>query len=317
MFLKFSHKVGGTGVEDHHDAIVDANTQEERNSDIGDDDCSVINVENKNFPTPEHIEADGSDAFSAKYEKEKQVHIDVDDFPVEIDVSNAVSETQNKQIPHSEKHLNMKLFENVEPEVINKMPWNPNGNKIYTINCKEEYWHKGQHDGKFWLFSPSSRKGLVGVCKFGKCLGSFICLNDECPAYTTEGICNEIDFKKERNGPHICKSCGYFVQRKACEALKVTEFDHHKEVLTIWHQGSHSCVSKPDVEAQEKALDRAQSQILPIEFNICNTTREFQIDLVGYYVSTGQVKKTLEIAEDLADRSLIERIHYGDKDSVL
>ena len=33
----------------------------------------------------------------------------------------------------------MKLFENVEPEVINKMPWNPNGNKIYIINCKEEY----------------------------------------------------------------------------------------------------------------------------------------------------------------------------------
>ena len=191
------------------------------------------------------------------------------------------------------------------------------GTKIYVINCKEEYWHKRQHDGKFWLFSPSLRKGFVGVHKFGKCLGSFICLNDECPAYTTEGIRNEINFKKESNGPHVCKSCSYFVQRKACEALKVTEFDCRKEVLTIWHQGSHSCVSKPDVEAQEKALDRAQSQIPPIEFNICNTTREFRIDLIGYYVGTGQVKKALEIAEDLADRSLIERIHYCDKDSVL
>ena len=54
--------------------------KKKRNSDIGDDDCSVINVENRSFPTPEHIEADGSDAFSAKYEKEKEVHIDVDDF---------------------------------------------------------------------------------------------------------------------------------------------------------------------------------------------------------------------------------------------
>ena len=93
VFLKFSCKAGGTGVEDHYDAIVDAKTKEERNSDIGDDDCSVINVENRSFPTPEHIEADGSDAFSAKYEKEKEVHIDVDDLPVEVDVSNAVSET--------------------------------------------------------------------------------------------------------------------------------------------------------------------------------------------------------------------------------
>ena len=55
-------------------------------------------------------------------------------------------------------------------------------------------------------------------------------------------------------------------------------------------------------------LNAAQSQIPPIEFNIRNTTCEFQIDLVGYYVGTGQVKKALEIAEDLADRNLIERI---------
>ena len=68
----FSCKAGGTGVEDHYDAIVDAKTKE-RNSDIGDDDCSVINVENRSFPTPEHIEVDGSDAFSAKFEKEKEV----------------------------------------------------------------------------------------------------------------------------------------------------------------------------------------------------------------------------------------------------
>ena len=165
------------------------------------------------------------------------------------------------------------------------------GTKFISSTAKKNIGTRGNVMGKFWSFSPSLRKGFVGVHKFGKCLGSFICLHDKCPAYMTEGICNEIDFKKESNGPHVCKSCSYFVQRKACEALKVTEFDHCKEVLTIWHQGSHSCVSKPDVEAKEKALDKAQSQIPPIEFNICNTTREFQIDLVGYYVGTGPSEK--------------------------
>ena len=76
-------------------------------------------------------------------------------------------------------------------------------------------------------------------------------------------------------------------------------------------------MSKPHVEAQEKAFNRAQSQIPPIQFNIHNATREFKIDLVGYYVGIGQVKKALEIVEDLADGSLIERICYGEKDSVL
>ena len=118
------------------------------------------------------------------------------------------------------------------------------GTKFISSTAKKNISTRGKCDGKFGHSAPSSRKGFVGVCKFGKCLGSFICLNDKCPAFTTEGIHNEIDFKKESNGPHVCKSCGYFVQRKACEALKVTEFDHCKEVLTIWHQGSHSCVSK-------------------------------------------------------------------------
>ena len=97
VFLKFSHKPSATGIEDHYDAIVDVSSKcstenkEEQNCEIGHDNCSVINVQNRNFPTPEHIEAAGTDAIAVNHIK--QLDITLDDFPVEVGAITTVSET--------------------------------------------------------------------------------------------------------------------------------------------------------------------------------------------------------------------------------
>ena len=121
--------------------------------------------------------------------------------------------------------MDMLVFVGVQPQLMSSMPWAPDGNNIYVINTTEDYWHEKQKDGRHWQFSPTSHKGLNGTRKFGSCKGSFICKNDDCPKYTTENVCNEIEFVKEKNGPYVCNSCGFFVQHKRCNALKVTEFD--------------------------------------------------------------------------------------------
>ena len=59
------------------------------------------------------------------------------------------------------------------------MHWDANGNSIYLIPTTEEYWHDKQLDGRHWIFTTSSKKGLNGICKFGTCQGSLICMNPE------------------------------------------------------------------------------------------------------------------------------------------
>ena len=46
--------------------------------------------------------------------------------------------------------INMSAFSNVTPEVVDRMPWIPDGDHIYIIRCEEDYWHDKQIDGCPW-----------------------------------------------------------------------------------------------------------------------------------------------------------------------
>ena len=43
--------------------------------------------------------------------------------------------------------INMSAFSDVTPEVVDRMPWIPDGDHIYIIRCEEDYWHDKQIDG--------------------------------------------------------------------------------------------------------------------------------------------------------------------------
>ena len=60
-----------------------------------------------------------------------------------------------------------------------------------------------------WKFTKSSHKGLDGIRKFGTCHGYFVCKNNKCTKYTTENVCNTIDFQRDFKG-HTCRSCGFY-----------------------------------------------------------------------------------------------------------
>ena len=55
----------------------------------------------------------------------------------------------------------------------------------------------------------------------------------------------------------------------------------------------------------------------PLNLELRNTPREFQIDLIGWYIATGQLDKARELAELLSHKCLLERITYGDLDGIV
>ena len=165
--------------------------------------------------------------------------------------------------------------------------------------------------------TQSSCQGLNGIKKFGTYRGSFICLSDDCPIYTAEQICNKVDFVKEKFGAYSCSNCKQFVQRRQCNAQKVTEFDCQDNILTIYHQGKHTCTPKPDLDEQRQVAAEKHKEMPPLNLELRNTPREFQIDLIGWYVATGQLDKARELAELLSHKCLLEQIKYGDLDGIV
>ena len=100
-----------------------------------------------------------------------------------------------------------------------------------------------------------------------------------------------MDFTKENVDAYSCSNCKVFVQRRQCNARKVTEFDRKDNVLTIYHQGKHTCTPKPNTEEQRQVAAEKRKELPPLNLELRNTPREFQIDLIGYYIATGQLEK--------------------------
>ena len=55
----------------------------------------------------------------------------------------------------------------------------------------------------------------------------------------------------------------------------------------------------------------------PLNLELRNTPREFQINLIGWYIATGQLDKARELAELLSHKRLLEQIKYGDLDGIV
>ena len=87
--------------------------------------------------------------------------------------------------------------------------------------------------------------------------------------------------------------------------------------MTIYHQGKHTCTLKPDVEKQKQVAAEKCKELPPLNLELRNNLREFQIDLIGYYIATGQLEKGKKFAELLSHKRLLEQIKYGDLDGIL
>ena len=78
--------------------------------------------------------------------------------------------------------------------------------------------------------------------------------------------------------------------------------------MTIWHQGQHICKLKPNVHQQDEILLEENCWRPPINIQLRNTTRKFQIDLIQYYILIGDQEKVIELAEGPADKTLVDKL---------
>ena len=76
--------------------------------------------------------------------------------------------------------------------------------------------------------------------------------------------------------------------------------------MTIYHQGKHTCTPKPNVEEKRQVAAEKCKELPPLNLELRNTPREFQIDLIGYYIATGQLEKGKKLAELLSHKRLLQ-----------
>ena len=97
-------------------------------------------------------------------------------------------------------------------KIVDKIPWDINGNIIYKIKCTEKTYYDKYQDGRWFTLTNSLRNGLNGKRSTGRCQGLYICHYPDCSKLLCEDNVNTIDFKREGEGIKTCSSCGRMVR---------------------------------------------------------------------------------------------------------
>ena len=156
--------------------------------------------------------------------------------------------------------LDMTLYKDFIPEVVDKIPHNIDGLHHYMIDCMEDEnsldWQKRYRDGRYFHLNSSRRKGFRGIRRIGHCKGNHICLNNECSYYLEKYQRNQHQFRST-GGSTFCFSCDCLASKIKCGAIKLIEFDQQKIMLQVCHQGKHQCYVKPNIHENDDYINQA------------------------------------------------------------
>ena len=150
---------------------------------------------------------------------------------------------------------NMSLFTNVVTKVVGTCPFNIDGNKIYQMKCDESTWKEKLTDGRHWQINWGKNWLLNGERRVAKCQGSYVCTNNNCPMFQVHNITNEASFSRGTlEGSYQCANCLHFSKRQWCGALRASESDRKRNIMTVWHQGKHICLLKKHPLGKDDAM---------------------------------------------------------------
>ncbi|XP_066916243.1 uncharacterized protein [Clytia hemisphaerica] len=142
---------------------------------------------------------------------------------------------------------------------IDKLPYNIDGDCIYQLPFDAKKRMKSSTDGRPWdEWVTSNSVKHNGRRRRANCLGSPVCLNDECTFLKFYNKRNRIQFTKsnKRAMDAKCKVCGLVAVVIQCPAVKIWEFDEIQSKVTIKHTGKHTCEAINVSEVPEAVYTR-------------------------------------------------------------
>ena len=177
--------------------------------------------------------------------------------------------------------LDMTLYKDFIPEVVDKISHNMDGVHHYMIDCREDEnlldWQKRYRDGRYFHLNSSWRKGFRGIRRIDHCKGNHICLNNECSYYLEKHQRNQHQFRSN-GGSKFCFSCDCLASKIKCGAIKLIEFDQQKKMLQVYHQGKHQCHVKPNIYENDdyinQALEESGDAMGPKQLAFAQMTKE-------------------------------------------
>ena len=223
------------------------------------------------------------------------------DFSSEPDAS-----MYNLSTPQQRVLFPLELFEDMDNEQVTKVPYNINGNHCYTIEVHSGKWHKAQEDGRWFLMHTSTVRHSNLVRKSGKCMGSFVCNNDNCPKFTSGKGRNTYAFTNIGLNLYECKTCGNVADRQFCGAMKLTMFYPDRNQLQVYYAGTHTCSLRMR-SAYTVMPEKVKKAVLKpiLQKNPRATTKQISEEAAENFLRIGKPDMAVQSIRIAQDRKLV------------
>ena len=216
---------------------------------------------------------------------------------------NSIEDFSSEEIPAMKRGVPfpVHLFIGMEPVEVDRIPAEINNLCCFRIKCPEKEYSERSSDRRWFLMNTSSRVGLLGKKKTGKCQGSFYCDNPKCSYLSTEGKQNEKHFNYLFQ-KKTCRSCGLFAKQKECPAGKMVEYNRKTGILEVYHYGEHTCIPKEDRKANDEFILEQIKKYPNMH------PKQLQVHCIKEKVESADITGAQEVTKKLADRSRIRQL---------
>ena len=219
-----------------------------------------------------------------------------------------------KYIKHSGKHTctNDTSVLNDEADsssdaIVNKLPYDIDGDVVYTINTNDNDRWAAISDGRKWGRYISIKNSQGNNVYQRKCISRTACMSDDCPFYRRNGSYNTAQFEN-KNNEIKCRECGVQPQTTPCRAKKtIIVSPEHTEKIVVRHEGHHICtpVKSFEVCSQEiEQLTRLFPNVKPAV--VSNSILKHAV------MNNAKPEEMSEVARSLIDKTKVQKV----KDSV-
>ena len=190
-------------------------------------------------------------------------------------------------------------FDSVQMEEVEKLPEDIDGLCRFKVKCDLGTYSDSTDDRRWFLMQTSNKRGSDRIIiKNGRCQGSFMCQNQNCPFLEISGSANETNFTILGHEDRRCFTCGVPASRRLCDAFKRTEFYLDKNFALVYHIGTHTChLALPRKKKVKKLLRAMRARGLATNA----PPKEVAVDEIINKIQQEDVSGIEEIAEMYSD----------------
>ena len=191
----------------------------------------------------------------------------------ETNVSHKIPKRSHKKMANpSRRKSEMNLWKDFDVEYVNELPYDIDGCRVYKVPFSKSDRMKSSKDGRLWkTWVTSNTKSFVGIRRKCTCLGTWICNNDSCPFINMYDGKNMVQFHK--NGD--CRVCGSKGSELKCPAMKLWEFDDEKGEVTVYHEGTHTCIAR---KGRQELSENIQEKLRGNQKSTCKVAEDTIIE---------------------------------------